>query len=241
MNLQNLVTSSKNVVNYIWTHREAVMIVIIAILLFFLLHHKPNPEQVIVKDPLTLDSLKQQRDINGKLYAVIAQKIVDERNQGHLIDSMAKALKIKPTTIQGATVVKIVVDTFWRDTGRVKLVLVGGDTAHIVQKHDSWVDIQAYAFLNPAKFGLDKIEFKYRDSLYFIETKKTHLFSPTEYDLIVRSASPYAKTVEGASYKVREKQPWLVLSAGVYYNPFATTWKFGPSLNLGYPILSLKK
>lgn len=240
MNLQNLTTSGKKVVNYIWVHREALLIIIIAILLFFLLHRKPIPSTTVVVDPLTLDSLHQQRDLNGKLYAIIEQKIVDGKNQGHLIDSMAKALKIKPKTIDGATIVIHKTDTFFRDTGRVKLVLIGGDTAHVVQKHDAWIDISAYAFLNPKKFGLDSISFKFRDSLYFIETHKTHLFSPTEYQVIVKSANPYIQSIQGASYRVREKQPWLVLIAGGGYNLLpVTTWSVGAYI--GYPILSLKR
>lgn len=240
MNLSNLGSNIKKVFSYIWLNREAFLIIVIAILLFLLLHHKDIPSTTIVKDPLTLDSLKQQRDINGKLYAIIAQKIVEQNNQGHLIDSLAKVLKLKLKTVDGATIVIHKTDTFFRDTGRVKLVLIGGDTAHVVQKHDAWIDISAYAFLNPNKFGRDSISFKFRDSLYFIETHKTHLFSPTEYQVIVKSANPYIQSIQGASYRVKEKQPWLTLIVGGGYNLLpVTTWSVGAYL--GYPILSLKR
>lgn len=240
MNLQNLFSDSKKVVNYIWVHREAVLIVMIAILLFLLLHRKPIPSSTVVQDPLTLDSLKQQRDLNGKLYTIIAQKIVESNAQGHLMDSLAKALKLKLKTIDGATIIIHKTDTFFRDTGRIKLVLISGDTAHVVQKHDAWIDISAYAFLNPNKFAKDSISFKFRDSLYFIETHKTHLFTPTEYQMIVKSANPYVQSIQGASYRIREKKPWLTLMVGGGYNLLpVTTWSLGAYI--GYPILSLKR
>lgn len=240
MNLQSLTNDGKKVVNYIWIHREAVLIIIIAILLFFLLHRKPISSTTVVVDPLTLDSLHQQRDLNGKLYAIIAQKIVAMDDQGKIMDSLAKALKLKIKAIDAATIIIHKTDTFFRDTGRVKLVLIGGDTAHIVQKHDAWIDISAYAFLNPKKFFLDSISFKFRDSLYFIETHKTHLFAPTEYQVIVKSANPYIQSIQGASYRVREKQSWLTLILGGGYNLLpVTTWSVGAYI--GYPVLSLKR
>jgi hypothetical protein len=241
MNLTNINTSVKGVFASIWKYREAFLIAAIAILIYLLVHKSNLPPSATTGDPATLKALKETKDKNGQLEVTISQQLVEKNQLGHTIDSLAKALKIKPRFIQGATIYITKIDTQYRDTGRIKLVVIGKDTVHIVQQHDHWVDISAFAYTNPKYYNLDHIDYQSRDSLWMVESYKNPLFGRPTYDVTLRSSNPYNHIIAGSSIKVREKVPWLVVGAGIMYQPFpvGTPWNVG--IFAGYPIFTLKR
>ena len=242
MNLTNVNNSIKTGIAFVWKYREGVLIIAIGILIFLLLH-KPGVSPSTGTDPATLQALKETKDKNGKLEVTIQQNQVEKGQLGHTIDSLAAALKIKPKFIQGVTIFITKIDTIFKDTGSVKtkIVIIGQDTVHVVQQHNAWVDISAFAYTNPKKYDLDHINYQSRDSLWVVESYKNKLFKPTEYDITIRSSNPYNHIISGSSVKVREKKPWLVFGAGLMYQPFPVGIPWNVGIFVGYPIFTLKR
>jgi hypothetical protein len=190
----------------------------------------------VVDNPLLLQQIKEMHDINNKLYAQVKVQVLDLQQVKKYNDSLAKALKLKPKYIKGATIFVVKDSIVYRDTGRI--VVINGDSVHKVSHHDQWVDIDAYAYPK-GKFNLDRIEYKSRDSLWLIRTTRTPLFGRPIDNLLIRSSNPNNTIVQGASYQVREKVPWLTVIAGGGYNPFGNKVVVG--VFAGVPIFSLKR
>lgn len=244
MNLTTVLSSAKKGAAFLWINREIVMGVSIVVLIALLLHRPPTVTNTVkIIDPLTLQQLNEQKDINGKLYVTIQQSILEKNQLGKLADSLAKALKIKPKFIIGATIVKVKIDTQYRDTGSTKIVVVNGDSIHLVQHHDPWLDITAFAYTNPKNWHLDHIDFHLTDSLYFIQTYKAPFLGfigRPIYEVIVKSANQSSHIIAGSSFTVRQKVPWLILGLGGGYQ-LLPVQSYSLGIYVVTPIISLKR
>src|SRR5260221_6227267 len=127
--------------------------------------NKPKSETVQVDSPLLLKQVDSFRDINGKLYAKLEEKVYTQAQVSHLLDSVAKALGIRVKTIKGVEKIVYQVDTIYKDLpARPIFIVSNGDTAYQVERHDGWNDIVATA-------GPDSgsIVFRSRDTLTRIQ------------------------------------------------------------------------
>lgn len=226
--------SLKSILTSKWTKGAAIVIAIAAITLL-VFHPKKGEGVQEVKDPLKLEEVKQIRDQNGKLEAQLEQKVYTQVQVTHLLDSVAKVLKVKVKTIRGVERIVLKTDTIYRNLPTRPIFVVGkADTAYQVERHDGWNDIIATA-------GRDSgsIIFRSRDTISRVEIFKQPLFgSPTHYVYITNS-NPYVKTTEGTSFIIKEKQPWLCIGPYGGYDPFLKQGSIG--VGVMFPIITLKR
>lgn len=194
--------------SFIKKYKDHFLIGVIFILLLLVIFLYRKPVIVPSEDITVFKQVEQMRDANNKLYAIIEQKTIDEKNKDKIVDSLSKALKIKPKFIQGEIKYSTQVDTQFI-TKSVYIPIRLGDTAYKVDKHDAWVDIEALA-------GPDTgwIRFSHRDTVTHVEVVKTHLFRSTERSIMINNSSPYSKITHGYSWTIQEKKPWLTVGVG---------------------------
>ncbi len=96
----------KKVKDIIIKHKNAFIVVLIAILsLIIVLQYNRGPEvKVIQKENSDIrDSTTVLNDINEKKYAKMVQLILTNEEKDRRIDSLAKALRVKPKFVTGAS------------------------------------------------------------------------------------------------------------------------------------------
>lgn len=188
-----------------------------------------------VDTALSLHKVDTLRDKNDKLYATLEQKVYTQAQVNHLLDSLAKALGVKVKYIQGAERITVEVDTVYRNIPSHPIIIVHNkDTAFRVERHDGWNDIIATA-------GPDSgsIVFRSRDTITRVEMVKTPIIGATKRYVYINHANPYVKVDEGASFVIKEKQPWLSIGPYVGYDPFSNRASLG--LGVTFPIITLKR
>jgi hypothetical protein len=188
---------------------------------------------VLVDEKPTYDSLlKVYKDRNGKLYNELQVVKIDNANYKYQVDSLAKALKLKPKVIQGEDRYIIGTDTVFYEKSYP--VLVYKDTAWQVQKVDNYVNILATAGRNTGTIVYSSV-----DTLVRVETTKTNLFGKTTEKVYIRNTNPYNSIKSGFSYSKVQKRAYLSLGPSVNYDPFMNRFSIGVSLQ--YPLIQLKK
>lgn len=226
MNLKDVITSK-------WLY-----IAIISVLFIFFVSrtwHKPKSETVQIDNPLLLKQVDSFRDINGKLYAELEQKVYTQAQVSFLLDSVAKALGVRVRTIKGVERVVFKVDTIYKNLPSRPIFIVGNhDTAYQVERHDGWNDIVATA-------GPDSgsVVFRSRDTLTRIQITKSPLIGQTKNYIYMTNANPYNRISEGASFIVKEKQTWLSIGPYIGYDPFSNRVSIG--IGAEFPIINLKR
>lgn len=223
--------------NFIKNHWRPLAAVILLILIIGLVKFWPRPKPVdhtkIVDNPLILKQVDSFRDKNDKLYSKVEQEMYTQAQVSHLLDSVALAMGVKVKRINGVEKVVFRDSIVYRDTGKL-VILNNGDTAYKVEKHDSWNDIVAVAGKNTGY-----IKAYIWDSLTRIDISKTSLFKPTIHQIYLNHSNPSIKTIEGASFTVKEKQPWLVIGPYLGYDILHN--QVGVGLSATIPILTLKR
>lgn len=174
---------------------------------------------------------KYYKDANGRLVAKIQQQQLSENNMKKAVDSLAKALKVKPKYIQGQHTITTEIDTQFVE--KTIPVPYGKDTAYKVIKKDDWVDIEAVA-------GKDtgSIKLSIRDTISVTEVVKNPLIGRTTREILIRNANPYNITKSGYSYRIREKK--TVISIGPY---LGIDFRGKPSVGIAaqFPIINIKR
>lgn len=197
--------------------------------------NKPKTETVQVENPLLLRQVDSFRDINGRLYAKLEERVYTQTQVSHLLDSVAKSLGIRVKTIKGVERVVYQTDTIYKNLPSRPIFIVSNrDTAYQVERHDGWNDIIATA-------GRDSgsIVFRSRDTLTRIEITKSPLIGSTKRYIYLTNTNPSMQIKEGASFTIKEKQPWISIGPYIGYDPFSNR----PSIGIGvqFPIITLKR
>lgn len=194
---------------------------------------QPKVDQI--DTPLALHKVDSIRDKNDKLYAKLEEKVYTQAQVNHLLDSVAKVLGIKVKYIQGAERITIKVDTVIKNIPSTPVIVEHNkDTAFRIERHDGWNDIVATA-------GPDSgsIVFRSRDTITRLEVVKVPLIGPTERYVYINHANPYVKVDQGASFKIKEKQPWLSVGPYIGYDPFQNKASIG--VGITFPIINFKR
>lgn len=215
------------IVIFLRKYKDHILIGTVGVLFLFILftprHRSIEPPTKVLKE------VEHIKDVNEKLYAKLEQQ-VSERDK--TIDSLAKALKLKPKHIKGETKVVVRTDTAFID--RVTPIYTGSDTAYMVEKHDPWIDVVAVAGKDTGYISLS-----HRDTLTRVEVVKTYLLRPTERFILLRNSSPYNKVQSGYSWTTKEKSPFITIGFGfsvVPVKPYVL-----PSINVSKPIVTFYK
>lgn len=217
-------------------HKDVFYIVVIALLLLFtflFIRNKNQKVAPVVDKTAKYDSLLNVLiDRNNLLYTEVKTIRVENTMYVNLVDSLAKALKLKPKFINGEDRYIFKTDTFFREVPNV--VYLGKDTVYNVRKLDNHIDVNAYAGKD---FGL--ITVKSQDTLIRIETSKTNIWGKTTDNVLLRNTNPYNKIYAGYSYSKVQKRTYLTLGPAIIYDPFRNQFSLGVSLQ--YPLIQLKK
>jgi|SRR6478609_935948 len=202
--------------------------IILAAFTVYLLLKKPKEPLV---DNKAVQEAQYYKDANGMLVARLKQNAVNEKQMKANIDSLAKALKVKPKFIKGVDTYHSTVEIEYKDTS--SSVIIGKDTAYKIEKHDPYVDIVAIAGKDSGSISLQM-----RDTLTRVEVVKTSLFKATTREVLIRNASPYTKVVSGYAYTIKEKR--AILTVGPY---LGIDIKGKPSFGLSvqYPLIQIKR
>lgn len=159
-----------------------------------------------------IEAVKELRDKNNKLVAVIDRNEAELRSTQLQKDSLSNALKIKPKYIKGVDREITIIDTVWRD---------GIDyTPHIdstvILRQDPWVAIKAVGKPKGSyiKFSLTP------DTATRVRIDKNPLFGRPSSQIYVVHSNPYFKVTHGDSWEEKQKKAVFNLSVGVGYDPF---------------------
>lgn len=218
---------------FLSVNTKTLLAITCCILFAYIICRKPRTIYENSGDPVKLSALQEYKDANGQLYYKLQQKIVELEQVKTRNDSLAKALGIKPKYIKGEDKIVILSDTEFIKLPSKEIITVK-DTMYRVEKHDSWLDVVALA----GKTG-GSISLKIRDSLTRIETLKRSLFKADERTVYILSNNPYMKPLQGSSFVIREKKPWLTIGPYAGYDPFGKRFSAGISAQL--PIIKFNR
>ena len=149
--------------------------------------------------------------INNIEYAKTLEKQITIKDK--LIDSMAKALKVKPKQIKGVDRIIIQVDTLLT----TKTVFLPSEDSSVISYKDSWVDIKAVG----KKEGSSYVNFRLTpDTTSLIRVEKKPLFKQPYTEVYVKHSNPYFNTSGASSLVIKE--PKVLFSIGLVggYDPF---------------------
>ena len=195
---------------------------------------KEEPSQQ-VQNPLLLKEVDSLRDANGKLYAQLEQKVYTQAEVNHLLDSVAKALGIRVKTIKGVERVVVKLDTVYRKLPADTIYTAGGViSGYKVEKHDGWNDIIATVLGEE-----NSISYSARDTLTRIEVVKNPLFGPAKRYIYQTNSNPAMRIQQGASFTIKEKQPYLSIGPYLGYDPFTNRVDVG--IGVTVPLINLKR
>ncbi len=210
----------------------------LALLLFigivvFLASRKP---EIIIKtkdNPRTLAELRQIKDENGKLHSIIEQKTISEAHKDVIIDTLAKALHLKPKEIKGEDVYVLRTDTVFKTT--TKYVDSTKDKPYYTTTYkDRWLEIKAVAGRDTSN-----ITFKQYDTIHRVEIVKNPLIGRTKREIRIYNDNPHSKLTHGYSWTVKEASTYLSVGPSIQYNPF--TKKLDVGISVQVPIIKFKR
>jgi len=226
--------------SWIYKYKDILLILGVGVLVYFLVQ-KPKGITTQVTNPLQLKQVDSMRDINGKLYAQIAQQVYQLSQIKTYSDSLAKALKLKPKYIQGVDQIAEHDSIIYKEEPIVKDTTSEGGEVYTIEDHDAWSDV--VATIN-ARQDSASIKYSSRDTLTRVQVVNTHTllgleYAPTTYSILIHNANPHNIIQEGASFQVAEKRTFLTIGPDLQYNPFTNKLNLGISVQ--YPILQFKK
>lgn len=195
----------------------------------------PPIKETIQKE---IPEVKELRDRNNKLVAIIEQKELDKKADHALIDSLAFALKTKPRFIKGIEREVVRVDTVWRDSVEYIVAKTPHDSTVISYK-DPYVSILAVGKVpkknSYVKFGLTP------DTTTRVTIYRNPLFGrPIEQKYIVHT-NPYFVTTHGDYYEEKQRRAIATIGWSVLYDPFQKRVATGPSLTVPLKTFYSKK
>lgn len=217
-------------------HKDVFYIIIIALLILFgFIFIRNQKKEVVIIDsnlPKYDSILKVIEDRNGKLYTEISTLRVENRMFLAMVDSLAKALKVKPKVIQGEDRYIYEIDTVFNV--KPYPVLVAKDTAYKVTKQDDYINVSAIAGPTVGSISIQSV-----DTLIRIETSKTNIWGKTTDNVLIRNTNPYNKLQSGFSYSKIQKKTFLTIGPSVNYDPFRN--QFSAGLSVQYPLIQFKR
>lgn len=222
----------KSLSQFIWKYKDIFGLFLI-IFLLYLLFKRPRPVVIPVAGK-HYEELVQERAKNGRLVAVINQWTVTKKELERENDSLARLLNIKPKHIQGATVYTTKIDTVFRDTSTVTVITELKDTTFIAEYEDAWVTQKAVVNKDSSRLYL-----AVRDTPVVFFTQKNPLFGKSKAEVKIYHSNPYIKAETGYSYKLRPKEPILVIGPGVGYDPFGRRFSF--NIQATVPLIKIKR
>jgi len=184
-------------------------------------------KQVSDSRPINADSLspvKYGHDRSGNLISIIRQQEVKLLESTRIIDSLSKALKVKPVQIKSIDRYVTVTDTLIVD--HVKY-LNSADSV-IISKVDDYINLKAVGMDS----GRSSIHLQHFDTLYRISVTKTPLLGKPLIDVYLRSASPYNKIVAGNSLHIPAPRPMLSLGPSFGYDILSHNLTVGVSVQI---------
>ncbi|SEW21675.1 hypothetical protein SAMN05428988_3236 [Chitinophaga sp. YR573] len=179
----------------------------------------------------TLEPVRNITDNNGKILAVIRSQELKLLENKLLIDSLAGALRIKPTAVKSIERYVVRTDTVIRTD--VKYVRTADSV--ILSKDDSYLHLLAVG----KDSGISYFRLKHTDTICRVEVIKAPLLRRAYTDIYLRSASPYNTIVSGNSIRVISPQPFLTIGPYIGYDPFVNKMSFG--LSVQYPVIKIYK
>lgn len=169
-------------------------------------------------------------DKNGELQAKVSVLEVEYENNKRLIDSLSRALKVKPKQIKGIDKYIERVDTVLVDS----IVYIQGPDSVVISKKDAWVNIKAVG-----KSDSSYIEYSSIDTITRVEVSKSPLFGRASTEIFLHNSNPYNKITNGSSFKIREKQIWLSLGPSIQFDPF--TRKVSVGISIQVPLIKFRR
>lgn len=216
-----------------------ILLAVVGVLVYLLLHKKPEIVTLASTNPVVLSQLQSYKDNEGKLYAKINQQQLDANTAKVYTDSLEKALKLGKSSIKEVDV-SVSKDSIVYVDKNTKPVFATDTTnkipiAYFVRFKDAWVDIKATAGKDT---GL--IQFTDVDTLTRVLVDEKHLFRPTTHTIFLGNSNPHNKIDEGSSFVIKEKVPSVIILPTFSYTPFNSRTKFNVGISIGSPKFAIK-
>lgn len=222
----------KKIGQFLWKHRDVFGLFLIVFLIFLLLK-RPKPT-IITPQEDYYQELQYEKARNGNLIAVITQWQVEKEALEKKTDSIAQLLKIKLKEIKEVTVYTTKIDTVFKDSIVQVVTTELKDTTFIAEYEDAWVTQKAIVNKDSSKLYL-----AIRDTPVIVFTQKSPFLGKSTSEVKIYHSNPYIKAETGYSYKVRLKEPILVIGPGVGYDPFGRRFSF--NIQATVPLIKIKR
>lgn len=218
------------IVSQIKTHRYKILLVAALIIIIVSLRPVLLDNDVHVA-PSTIPPVTTISDKNGNLLAVIRSQELKILEHKAIIDSLANAIRVKPSAIKA-------VDRYIQHTDtviRTEVVYQRYQDSVVIDKSDNYITLHVVG----RDSGISEIVLKHIDTLWRTQVDHRPLFKPPYTQIIMRNSSPYNTIVHGSSLTIR--QPRTLLTIGPCIG-----WDFlsrNPVLGIGIqvPILKISK
>ncbi|HJT75022.1 MAG TPA: hypothetical protein VJ720_13405, partial [Chitinophaga sp.] len=161
--------------------------------------------------PDSIPSVQNRFDQNGKLVAVIRAQEVKLLANEHIIDSLAAALKVKPTLVKSVDRYIQRIDTVIR----TEVIYQRYQDSIVITKKDGYIDLKAVG----RDSGVSSISLKHIDTLWRTEVRKSPLLKSPYTEVYLRSSSPYNHISHGSLLQIKSPRPLISVGPYIGYDP----------------------
>ena len=177
-----------------------------AIIIILLIRFLPQPAPT---DNTRVIPPVQKIYIKGEPYAVVNQEEISKRD--HIIDSLSKALKVKPKQIKGVDRIVTRIDTVLVDG----VITEESSDSIVITKEDAHVFIQAVKRKSDSAY----INFRLTpDTMDIVSVHKDPLFGRGYTKLMIHHTNKYFETTHGSSYRVQDRKVLFNITGSAGYN-----------------------
>lgn len=195
--------------------------------LFMYLFMRPRSTETLTQDPSLIPPAEVFTDKNGNQAALMKQYVSSLENSKMLIDSLSRALKIKPKQIKGVDRVVIDLDTVWKDSVIYVPYKVESDST-VISRKDAYIDILAVGKKKGSYIRLDITP----DTLSRVEIRKNQFLRPPRTEIVLRHSNPYMNTTQGSSFVVENRKPWFSIGISAGYDVINNKISLGPTVTV---------
>lgn len=205
-----------------------IRIIIAAFVIYITISFLSQKSQSVIPDTNMDSSFRQETDKNGKLIAVINAQELQIISQNKMVDSLARALRLKTRNIQAVDRYIIRTDTIIKDS----VIVTRFEDTVIFHKKDNYLDLTGFASSEK-----NWIELKLTDTIFRVENRHTPIFRTPYSQIYLTNANPYSKIVAGNVLKITSPKPMITIGPSFGWDPLSG--KIVPAISVQIPVITI--
>lgn len=169
--------------------------IIVVLVVISVLYNKHLYNKIPVQKPV-YKPVEQKTDSKGNQYTEVKGTVYTQDQMKHIVDSVAKVLKVKPGNVTGVTSVTTIIDTFAHTTNTIYLDTFSHTLSDSISTKEYQLSYKGNYATRSGIFHLSLVP----DTATYISVCTKHLLKGDEYKVDVYHTNQLFKPAQGYSY-----------------------------------------